>query len=102
MATQKKAKLAHEKKGATTHEETSGRFEPTVVSDEVQLSDGFLGVVVTLDDDGTQGIIDRAYVRANPNGDGYIPGGMAVPETYDAVAKGRAVARYTQWSASQA
>lgn len=95
--TGKKAKLAHEKRGAEEAGERA-QFRLRKVVELVTDKAGKAGAVVELDDKGTTGIVDTVYVLKGADGT-LKPREIACPALYDAVALKNAVARFQQYQA---
>lgn len=93
----KKAKLAHEKRGAEEAGERA-QFRLKKVVEIVTDKAGKSGAVVELDDKGTIGIVDTIYTLKAADG-ALKARDIACPALYDAVALKDAIARYQAFQA---
>jgi hypothetical protein len=90
----KKAKLAHEKRGAEDTGE-KGQFRLKKVIELVTDAGGKRGAVVEIDDKGTKAVVDSIYVLKGTDGS-LKARDIACPALYDSVAQKNAIARFAK------
>lgn len=92
-ASGKKAKLAHEKRGAEESGD-KGQFRIKKVL-ELVTEGGKSAAVVEIDDKGTKGVVDSIFVVKGADGS-LKAREVACPALYDAVAQKNAIARFAK------
>jgi hypothetical protein len=101
MAMQKKAKLAHEKRASQSSGDVTARFHPTTLVEPVTTTGGETELMVDLGA-GQRGIISSMYGHLNKETGAWSFKDMAIPATYDDVARARAIERFETHMKAQA
>ena len=95
----KKAKLAHEKRAASTGASKGTLFVPNKVVEEVEWPAGQRSVVVDLDGTGRMGIVSSWFATKDKQTGELVPSQMSCPAVYDPIAGQKAIDQYAAYSA---